>query len=215
MTQVAFVIRRAALLDQQFKALGAQGRGLRERALDLDIHYPQSIFDDIAYISRWRNAIAHGDIEDLPAEEVGRFEQACNDVSSFVDGYLARHGAPGRRSEANQSQDAKQQAQHQDELRQERPQAALGLNAPQEQRATPASLEEVRKQPGTQNTDASPHRRSASELLITFGLAFIGVPLLFAIGYIGVANNDRSGGGLILLFFHGIFCLKLFFKILS
>ena len=71
MSHVADVIRKAGLLEQQFKALGAQGRGLRERALDLDIRYPQDIFDDLIYVSSWRNAVAHCEVDDLPTEGSG------------------------------------------------------------------------------------------------------------------------------------------------
>lgn len=202
MSHVADVIRRAGLLEQQFKALGAQGRGLRERALDLDIRYPQDIFDDLSYISSWRNAVAHFEVDDLPTEEVPRFEAACERITLFMDAHLACHGAPRRRAEARQSKPQEPETQREDEQRQERLlQAALGLNTPQ------AAQEQQTLEPA-----GPPH---PAERRIALLLAFIGVPIWFAIGYAFIARNDHSfsGGGLVLLIFHGLFCLKMFWRL--
>lgn len=86
-------------MEQQFKALGAQGSGLRERAFDLEIHYPPDIRQDLHYIAQWRNAISHGELSDLPNEESEVYQQACERVTLFLDSWLARHGVPRRRGQ--------------------------------------------------------------------------------------------------------------------
>ena len=93
MSRVEMVLNKAKALERQFKALGGEGRGLRERALSLGIAYPVGIQNDLAYISHWRNAVAH-ELDDLPAEHEQPYLAACTRVSNFLDSYLARHGLP-------------------------------------------------------------------------------------------------------------------------